>query len=195
LWHYGRVIIYLSEKGIDVPRYELDYENKEHRSAEYLAINPAGRAPTLVTDDGRPITDSAAIVEYLEEIHPENPMIGTDAPSRARVRSLERLAADLVGRGQLWLWNRTSAFLGKEPAPSSEAAERIFRYVDEILAVLEREIGDRPFLAGDAPTIADFTAFPIFQTARERFDLPFGNDYPQLESWYQRFRSRPSADY
>jgi glutathione S-transferase len=122
-------------------------------------------------------------------------MIGTDAPSRARVRSLERLAADLVGRGQLWLWNRTSAFLGKEPAPSSEAAERIFRYVDEILAVLEREIGDRPFLAGDAPTIADFTAFPIFQTARERFDLPFGNDYPQLESWYQRFRSRPSADY
>ncbi|MAX00661.1 MAG: glutathione S-transferase [Sphingomonas sp.] len=195
MWHYGRVIIYLSEKGIDVPRYELDYENKEHRSAEYLAINPAGRAPTLVTDDGRPITDSAAIVEYLEEIHPENPMIGTDAPSRARVRSLERLAADLVGRGQLWLWNRTSAFLGKEPAPSSEAAERIFRYVDEILAVLEREIGDRPFLAGDAPTIADFTAFPIFQTARERFDLPFGNDYPQLESWYQRFRSRPSADY
>lgn len=189
------MIIYLSEKGIDVPRYELDYENKEHRSAEYLAINPAGRAPTLVTDDGRPITDSAAIVEYLEEIHPENPMIGTDAPSRARVRSLERLAADLVGRGQLWLWNRTSAFLGKEPAPSSEAAERIFRYVDEILAVLEREIGDRPFLAGDAPTIADFTAFPIFQTARERFDLPFGNDYPQLESWYQRFRSRPSADY
>lgn len=190
-----RVIIYLSEKGIDVPRYELDYENKEHRSAEYLAINPAGRAPTLVTDDGRAITDSAAIVEYLEELHPENPMIGTDAPSRARVRSLERLAADLVGRGQLWLWNRTSAFLGKEPAPSSEAAERIFRYVDEILAVLEREIGDRPFLAGDVPTIADFTAFPIFQSARERFDLPFGNDYPQLESWYQRFRSRPSADY
>ena len=89
------MIIYLSEKGIDVPRYELDYENKEHRSAEYLAINPAGRAPTLVTDDGRPITDSAAIVEYLEEIHPENPMIGTDALSRARVRSLERLAADL----------------------------------------------------------------------------------------------------
>lgn len=190
-----RVIIYLSEKGIDVPRYELDYENKEHRSAEYLAINPAGRAPTLVTDDGLVITDSAAIVEYLEELHPENPMIGTDAPSRARVRSLERLAADLVGRGQLWLWNRTSAFLGKEPAPSSEAAERIFRYVDEILAVLEREIGDRPFLAGDAPTIADFTAFPIFQTARERFDLPFGNDYPRLENWYQRFRSRPSADY
>jgi glutathione S-transferase len=65
-----RVIIYLSEKGIDVPRYGLDYENKEHRSAEYLAINPSGRAPTLMTDAGGAITDSAAIVEYLEELHP-----------------------------------------------------------------------------------------------------------------------------
>lgn len=190
-----RVIIYLSEKGIDVPRYELDYENKEHRSAEYLALNPAGRAPTLVTDHGLAITDSAAIVEYLEELHPDHPMIGTDARSRARVRSLERLAADLVGRGQLWLWNRTNAFPGKEPAPSPEAADRIFRYVAEILGVLEKEIGENPFLAGATPTIADFTAFPIFQTARERFDLPFGDDHPRLESWYRRFRSRPSADY
>lgn len=190
-----RVIIYLSEKGIAVPRYELDYENKEHRSAEYLAINPAGRAPTLVTDDDFAITDSAAIVEYLEELHPDYPMIGTDASSRARVRSLERLAADLVGRGQLWLWNCTNAFLGKEPAPSRETADRVFRYVDEILNVLERQIGEQPFLAGEAPTIADFTAFPIFQTARERFDLPFGQDHPRLKRWYQRFRSRPSADY
>jgi glutathione S-transferase len=190
-----RVIIYLSEKGIEVPRYELDYENKEHRSAQYLAINPAGRAPTLVTDDGRALTDSAAIVEYLEELHPEHPMIGTDASSRARVRSLERLAADLVGRGQLWLWNRTNAFPGKEPSPSPETADRMLGYVDEIIDVLEKEIGEQSFLAGDAPTIADCTAFPIFQTVRERFDLPFGQNYPRMEAWYQRFRARPSADY
>uniref|UniRef100_UPI0025F33834 glutathione S-transferase family protein n=1 Tax=uncultured Brevundimonas sp. TaxID=213418 RepID=UPI0025F33834 len=61
--------------------------------------------------------------------------------------------------------------------------------------VMEKEIGENPFLAGATPTIADFTAFPIFQTARERFDLPFGDDHPRLESWYRRFRSRPSADY
>ncbi|ACB81952.1 Glutathione S-transferase domain [Methylorubrum populi BJ001] len=190
-----RVIIYMSEKGIDVPRYELDYENKEHRSEAYLSINPSGRAPTLVTDAGEAITDSAAIVEYLEELYPEHPMFGTEAASRARVRSLERLAADLVGRGQLWLWNRTDAFLGKEPAPSLEVADRISRYVDEILNVLEKEIGEHAFLAGDTPTVADCTAFPIFQTARERFDLPFGDKHPRLDSWYKRFRSRPSADY
>ena len=70
-----RVIIYLAEKGIDVPRYELDYANDEHRSPGYLGINPSGRAPTLVTDGGLAITDSAAIVEYVEEFYPERPTV------------------------------------------------------------------------------------------------------------------------
>ena len=94
-----RVIIYLAEKGMDVPRYEVDYANGEHRSERYLRINPAGRVPTLVTDAGAAITDSAAIIEFLEELHPANPMIGRDPLSRARVRSLERLGAELVARG------------------------------------------------------------------------------------------------
>ncbi|TLX56250.1 glutathione S-transferase family protein [Stutzerimonas nosocomialis] len=190
-----RVIIYLAEKGIDVPRYELDYVNGEHRSASYLKINPAGRAPTLVTDSGLAITESAAIVEYLEELYPANPMIGSDPLSRARVRSLERLGNDLIARGQLWLWNRTDAFPAKEPAPSPETADRTHRYVTELLDVLEKEIGENAFLAGAEPTIADFTTFTIFQTARERFDLPFGNFHPRLNAWFDRFRARPSADY
>lgn len=190
-----RVIIYLAEKGIDVPRYELDYANNEHRSARYLGINPAGRAPTLVTDAGLAITESAAIVEYLEELHPDKPMIGTEPLSRARIRSLERLGNDLIARSQLWLWNTTNAFPAKEPAPSKETADRTHRYVTELLDVLETEIGENDFLAGDGPTIADFTTFPIFQTARERFDLPFGDRHPRLDAWYKRFRLRPSANY
>ena len=190
-----RVIIYLAEKGIDVPRYELDYANGEHRSLRYLSINPSGRAPALATDTGLVITDSAAIIEYLEERHPDRPMIGTDSLSRARVRSLERLGSDLVARGQLWLWNKTSAFSAKEPAPSQGTADRISRYVSELLDVLETEIGENEFLAGAEPTIADFTVFPIFQTVRERFNLPFGEGHRRLDAWYKRFRSRPSADY
>nr|WP_250813095.1 glutathione S-transferase family protein [Neorhizobium tomejilense] len=78
----------------------------EHKSRGYLAANPSGRAPTLVTDEGVPITDSAAIVEYLEELFPEKPMIGTDAISRDKLRAIERLGTDLVARSQLWLWKR-----------------------------------------------------------------------------------------
>jgi glutathione S-transferase len=69
------------------------------------------------------------------------------------------------------------------------------RYVTELLDVLEAEIGGNEFLAGDGPTLADCTAFPIFQTARERFDLPFADNHPRLDAWYGRFRSRPSAEY
>ena len=190
-----RVIIYLAEKGIDVPRYEVDYANGEHQSDHYLRINPAGRAPTLVTDTGLAITDSAAIIEYLEELHPGRPMIGADPLARARVRSLERLGADLIGRCQLWLWNQTSAFPAKEASPSKETADRTYRYASEVLDALERESGGNTFLAGEDPTIADFTVFPMFQTARERFDLPFGRDHQRLDAWYKRFRRRPSAEY
>jgi glutathione S-transferase len=190
-----RVIIYLNEKRIDLPRYELDYAGGEHKSREYLAINPSGRAPTLVTDEGVPITDSAAIVEYLEELYPDTPMIGTDAISRSEVRSLERLGTDLVGRSQLWLWNITQSFPAKEPSPSVEVANKLFGYVTEILDVLETKIADNEFLAGDSPTIADCTVFSIFQTCRERFEQAFGADHPRLDAWYKRFRQRPSADY
>lgn len=190
-----RVIIYLAEKGIDIPRYELDYANGEHRTARYLSINPAGRAPTLVTDSGLAITESAAIVEYLEELYPDQPMIGSEPLERARVRTLAMLGNDLVARGQLWLWNRTGAFPAKERVPSQETAERMHHYVSELLDVLEKEIGENSFLAGAVPTIADCTTFPIFQTARERFDLPFGNSHPRLNAWYERFRARPSAEY
>ncbi len=190
-----RVIIYLNEKGLDVTRYELDYAGGEHRSPEYLAINPSGRAPTLVTDEGVPITESAAIVEYLEDLYPDKPMIGTDPISRAKVRSLERLGTDLVVRSQLWLWNVTDSFPAKEPAPSQETASKLFGYVYEILDVLEATIGNNEFLAGNEPTVADCTTFAIFQTARERFGLPFGSAHPRLDNWYKNFRQRPSADY
>ncbi|RSZ32840.1 glutathione S-transferase family protein [Variovorax beijingensis] len=190
-----RVIIYLAEKGIDIPRYELDYASGEHRSASYMALNPSGRAPTLVTADGTAITESAAIVEYLEELYPERPMLGTDPVQRARVRALERVGNDLIVRSQAWLWNLAGAFKAKEPQPSALVAAKNWRYVEELLDYLEVAVGDDEFLAGTAPTVADFTNFAIFQTARERFDQPFGTDHPKLDAWYRRFRARPSANY
>jgi len=190
-----RVSIYLAEKELDIPRYELDYTNREHKSPEYLAINPAGRAPALVTDHGEVITDSAAIVEYLEELYPANSMIGDDPETRAKVRALERLGTDLVVRTQVWLWNVTNSFPHMQPKPSPETADIMFRHVTEILDALEKSIGDNKFLTGNQPTIADFTVFAIFQTARERFNLPFGTEHPRLDAWFRNFRKRPSADY
>ena len=190
-----RVIIYLAEKKLEVPRYELDYIDNEHRSPDYLRINPAGRAPAFLTDAGEVITEAGAIMEYLEELYPERPMIGVDPLSRAKVRALERMGNDLCVRSQAWLWNLTDAFPAKEPHPSKAVAEQTYRYVAELLDILEANIGESEFLAGDKVTIADCSAFAIFQTARERFDQPLGSQHERLDRWYQNFRERPSAEF
>src|SRR5262249_12632091 len=91
-----RVTIYLAEKGIDVERVAVNAAAGEHKQPAFLAKNPAGRLPVLELDDGRTITESAAIVEYLEELHPNTPMIGTDPATRAQVRALERIGNDLI---------------------------------------------------------------------------------------------------
>ena len=122
-------------------------------------------------------------------------MIGTDRLLRARVRALERVGNDLCVRCQAWLWNLTGAFSAKEPEPLPVAADKAYRYVEELLDILELAIGDAEFLAGDHPTIADCTAFAIFQTAWERFDQPFARHHQRLDAWYANFRARPSADF
>lgn len=113
-----------------------------------------------MTDTNFAITDSAAIIEYLEECYPHPPLIGVYSLSRARVLSLERLGSELIARSQLWLWNKTNVSPAKEPAPSKETADHVSRYVTELLDVLENEIGER-VPGRDKPTIADFTVFPL----------------------------------
>ena len=134
-------------------------------------------------------------MEYFEELNPQRPMIGTDPVSRAKVRAIERVGNDLCVRSQAWLWNFKDAFLGKEPRPSKPVADQVYRYVAELLDILEAHIGDAEFLAGTKPTIADFSTFAIFQTARERFDQALGRYHPRLDRWYENFRTRPSAEY
>ena len=189
-----RVSIYLAEKGIDVPRIEIDTVAREQKRPEFLAMNPAGKIPVLELDDGRALSESAAIVEYLEEIHPEPPMIGIDPVGRAKVRALERISADLIVRSQIWLMHFCSYF-ARRMDQKPEVAAAMKPLVVELLNVLEAHIGDAPFLAGEHVTIADCTLFALFQACRARLGVPIGADQPRLDAWYARFTERPSAAY
>jgi len=189
-----RVSIYLAEKGIDVQRIEIDTVAREQKQPAFLAMNPAGKIPVLELDDGRALSESAAIVEYLEEIHPEPPMIGTDPVRRAKVRALERISADLLARSQIWLMHFCSHFAARVDQ-KPEVAAVMKPGIDELLNELEAHIGDAPFLAGEHVTIADCTLFALFQTCRVRLGVPIGADQPRLNAWYARFAERPSAAY
>ncbi len=79
--------IYLAEKGLEIPIQEVDLAKGEQRSPEFLRKNPSGALPVLELDDGTCLAESLVIIEYLEELHPEPPMIGTTPLERAHALS------------------------------------------------------------------------------------------------------------
>ena len=112
-----RVRIFIAEKGIDIGTVQVDLRRGEQFSAGFRRINPDCVVPVLELDDGSYISEVLAICQYLEELHPEPPMIGRDPLERARVRELERIAEMSVLRpvfvflmtGRLRSSKRTSA--------------------------------------------------------------------------------------
>lgn len=186
-----KVNLYLAEKGIDLPHQTIDIVKGEQNSPEFLAINPLGALPVLELDDGSHLCESLAIIEYLEELHPEPPMIGTTPLERARVREIERtIDMGVLLRAARIVHNRRSPLPGFAGIPA--VAERELERWPKALRVVDDRIGGQPFVAGDHPTIADCTLF-----AGLRFGslggLEVGPEYTHLFRWHEAFKQRPSA--
>jgi glutathione S-transferase len=189
-----RVSIYLTEKGLDLERVQFTPPFREIKTPEFLAKNPAGKLPVLELDDGTCISESAAIVEFLEELHPDPPMIGTTPVERAQVRSLERIGTDLFSRLELSVQHSIPDFiesLGLTRYP--DVIKALEPSVNEGLRVLETRIGDNTFLAGDRCTIADCTLFALLHTCTTRFGYVLPPRFSRLHRWYANFNGRPSA--
>ena len=84
------VRMFMAEKGIEMPKQAVDLRKGENREAEHLKRNPHGQMPTLELDDGNYVSEITAICEYLEEKHPNPPMIGTTPEERAECRMWTR---------------------------------------------------------------------------------------------------------
>ena len=191
-----KVRLYLAEKAaagteIELTEVLVNLPKGEQRSAEHMARNPFGRLPVLEFDDGTYLIESLPIMEYLEELHPDPPMIGSDALERARVRELERIAE----LGVLWpvarIIHATNSPLRFPPNP--EVAAHFRKILPEALSVLDARLADGlPFLAGDHPTIADCTLQASLQFGRfgkVELDPAFEN----LVRWDAAYRERPCA--
>lgn len=191
-----KVRLYLAEKraaGASIPMEEclVDLREGEQRAAEHLKRNPLGKLPVLELDDGSFLTESLAIIEFLEELHPEPPMVGTDPVSRARQRELERLAEFGVlfpiGR----IVHATNSPLGLPP--NAEIAAHFRRTLPDALGILDAALSDgRPFLAGGVPTVADCTLAAALQFGRFG-GVPLPQEFEKVRRWDEEFRRRPSA--
>ncbi len=183
--------VYLAEKGIEIPRVMVNIVKGEQNTPAFAAMNPMGGLPVLELDDGTCLRESLAIIEYLEELHPEPPMIGATPLERARVRALERTADLGVLLGVARVLHNTHAVLpGRVPNPEVAAIAR--RDLEKPAHFLDAQLSDgRRFVAGNHVTIADCTLFAAFEFARSgKLEIAWP---AQLARWDERFRERPSA--
>jgi glutathione S-transferase len=186
-----KVRVYLAEKGIEIEQVRVNLPQGEARHPAFLAKNPMGKLPVLELDDGTCLTESLPIIEYLEELHPDPPMIGADPLERARVRTLERLADVGVLMSIARIIHATRSPLGLPPRP--QVAEWAREALDQALGVLDAKIGRGPFVAGERVTVADCTLWAAcgFATFGE---VEIAPDFRNVTDWRQRFGERPSAN-
>ena len=191
-----RVLLYLAEKRagggeIDLEQVSVNLREGEQRKPEHLERNPLGKLPVLEFEDGSFLTESLAIIEYLEEIFPDPPMIGSDPLERARVREVERIAEVGILHPVAWVVHSTRSPLGLPPNPGVEANFR--EVLPKALQILDDRVADgRPFLAGDRPTIADCTLGAAFQFARFG-GVEIDPGFAHLARWDRNYRERDAA--
>lgn len=160
-----RVRIALALKGLRAEDVFHHLRRGEQRSADYLALNPQGLLPTLELDDGSALTQSLAIVEYLDETHPEPPLLPADPVERARVRAVaQAVACDIHPLQNLKVLKRLRE-LGQDEAQVQAWAAWV---IEEGLEAVERMLADGagPFAFGDRPTLADIVIVPQLANAR-----------------------------
>ena len=175
-----RVRIALALKGLAPERAFVHLRRGEQRAAGYLAVNPQGLVPALATDDGAVLTQSLAIIEWLDETHPLPSLLPGSAAERARVRSLAlAIACDIHPLNNLRVLDYLTGTLG-----ASDAARDAWyaHWCDVGLRALETRLARDPatgiFCHGDAPTLADVCLVPQLANAR-RVTLDLAQ-YPTL---------------
>jgi maleylpyruvate isomerase len=172
-----RVRIALNLKGLSAEHLSHHLRKGEQRTPDYLAINPQGLVPTLRGDDGAILTQSLAIIEWLDETHPTPPLLPKDPLRRAHVRAFaQAIACDLHPIQNLKVLAKLRELGLSEEQVTGWAAWANREGLSACEKLIAREAG--PFCFGDAPTIADLCLVPQLANARR-----FGVDvaaFPRL---------------
>jgi maleylacetoacetate isomerase/maleylpyruvate isomerase len=168
-----RVRIALELKGLSYEYLPVHLVKGEHRKEDYAAVSPSMLVPTLITDDGEALGQSMAIIEYLDETHPGQPLLPPDALGRARVRALAQLiSCEIHPLNNL----RVLKYLVKDLNVPEEAKNDWYRHwVRTGLEAFERELSRLPaskYSYGNTPTLADCCLVPQIFNGR-RFNTPY----------------------
>jgi glutathione S-transferase len=188
-----RVRIYLAEKGVEIPLVNVDIMKREQKSPEFLKKNPIGSIPVLELDDGTCISESVAICRYIEEIHPEPSLFGRTPKEKAIVAMwLRRVELNfMMPVGMVWIHGHplTAKLIKQIP----EAAEQNRKRVHMGYKLLDDQLSQTTFIAGDAYSVVDAVALGSLDFANGLVGVPYGDDLPNLKRWHDAVSARPSA--
>lgn len=194
-----RVRMFLAEKGLEIPRVQVNLRQGEQFHAQFMRDNPAMVVPALSLDDGTLITETMAICRYFEALHPAPRLFGADAKTQALVEMWSR-RAEFEGFMAVAEALRNSVERFKDralpgprnyaqiPALVARGKARIAGFFDD----LEQGLGEQPWLAGEAFSVADITAFVVVEFAGWIEAQPAPH-HTRIARWRAAVAARPSA--
>lgn len=187
-----RVRIALNLKGLPYESLPKSFAKNEHRAADYLALNPQGLIPALATDEGAVLSQSLAIIEYLNDKYPSTPLLPAGPLDRARVRSMAlAISCDIHPLNNLRVLN----YLRSELKQDDQAVSQWYRHwVAEGFKGLEAQArefsSDQRYCFGEAVSLADICLVPQMFNAR-RFETDL-TPFPTLTAISSHLESLPA---
>jgi glutathione S-transferase len=188
------VNMFMAEKGIEIPKVQVDLMAGDNRKEPYLSKNPAGQMPALELDDGVVISEILPICEYLDETHPTPPLIGTDPEQRGVTRMwMRRIDLNICepmangfrfGEGLRLFENRVRVI--------PHASDDLKAVAKEKLAWLDGLVAGRQWIVGDRFTLADILLY-VFVEFGAQVGQPLDPANKNLTAWMARVAARPSA--
>lgn len=179
-----KVRIVLAEKQLP---YEVVDTNIKQKSSEFLQLNPIGKIPVLVDENGLIFWDSTLIVEYLDDTYPEPAFYPSEWIERLRCRQGEELADTLIDE-VVALWYETRK--GDDAQAAVQARHQ--QNIDRLMAVLEKQLGVTSHLLNDQFTAVDVAAVSGLGYYSLRFGTTWQANFPRLAQWFDQLHQRPS---
>jgi glutathione S-transferase len=187
-----RVRIFLAEKGIHLPRVDVDLLAGGNLTPEFRKLNTLGQVPVLELDDGGVITESMAICRYLEDLHPEPSLFGTTPRDRARIDMWERRMSNEIYLRIGNVAQHSLPFFASRRVQVAAFAEAERQVVPEKWTWLDCQLADgRRFIAGDGFSMADVTGMAA-SLLGEMLKIEIPAALTHVHRWDDRVRRRES---
>jgi glutathione S-transferase len=188
------VKMFEAEKGLNLEKIHVDLMAGENRQAPYLAKNPSGSTPALELEEGFVLAEITAICEYLEELHPDPPLIGSTPMQRAEtrmwVRRIDLNIVEPLAAG--FRYAEGLAMFQSRMRCIPHAAADFKMIAAEKLVWLEGHVKGRQWIVGDRFTLADILLF-CFLDFGAQVGQPLNPQNTTLAAWFERVKARPSA--